>query len=952
MPVQVGSAYGKIDIDASGIRTSLQSASDSFEKVEKTAQAAMNGISSSLGAAQKAANNMAAGLTQMKASFTAATPASVIQEYNLAKSRLEDFRAAIKNVSAELKSDSLDPSKLKSAFEALNQTFRNVGSSSQALKGLTLPKVEPPNANQWANWSQMLSQGMTTIKDKALDLSNNLGGSMLPGLGRVTSAVAGLSAEFALVAAAAAVFLAAIVVVVAGIKNALDTTLQYSRSVHELGEVFGLSSQSALAYTLIMKRVGMSVEEGSSGLNIFVRNVENARWSADQAAEQTGTAMKDLLSAHTEALKDMAQTLVDQQRDAGENILQAWADFAERRAEVETQLGRQIADINHNLEKQLADMARNRAKQLEDFRKQSEQIETDAKKEAEDVEKDKAKSLKELDEQRLKDQQALTEDYAARINAAGSKEERALLRRELEAKKAQLAKDQAQRKKEIEDAAKERKAEIEQKRKERQEELAERRKESEEEFEYRRRIAREEADERIAAARLAAKEQIAAAEKAAARQEAAIRKALEKQEEMYKRQAEREEKNYARSVTRINEQSKKQEVATPFLKALKTLGISIDEVFGPDGSVKPMDEWFPKIALAFSKLPDGPKKIALAMQLFGENGAEWIPFLEKFAAEYEKTIGRLKAADIDVDPDGAKRYKAAWADFNEEMDLVKIKVGNRVLPYLTSATSGFAKLASGALRGVQGDTKGMADSWGAAAEKILPRISSVVKDLQSKYGPAVGDLAKTTKSKLDEARANWDSWSSGMTSKLTEYAATLRDRGSAMWEEFKSGASTKLDELKNTVLGFWGSYEDGTGLLGWFKGLKDKFYQAGVDIFNGLVAGLEFMKDKVGNALAGPIQALIDLINSLLKIHSPSGVFRDMGRQMMAGMALGLEESAQLPEAKLRRQLEVMINQTQLRGTNAPSTYRFYGPMYITLSGANANMQEFLKALQAMGAGV
>lgn len=59
-------------------------------------------------------------------------------------------------------------------------------------------------------------------------------------------------------------------------------------------------------------------------------------------------------------------------------------------------------------------------------------------------------------------------------------------------------------------------------------------------------------------------------------------------------------------------------------RAFEALGISVRN---SDGSFKSMGELLPDIAEKFSRMPDGPVKTALAMQLLGRAGADLIPLL-------------------------------------------------------------------------------------------------------------------------------------------------------------------------------------------------------------------------------------------------------------------------------------------------------------------------------------
>jgi hypothetical protein len=72
--------------------------------------------------------------------------------------------------------------------------------------------------------------------------------------------------------------------------------------------------------------------------------------------------------------------------------------------------------------------------------------------------------------------------------------------------------------------------------------------------------------------------------------------------------------------------------------------------------------------------------------------------------------------------------------------------------------------------------------------------------------------------------------------------------------------------------------------------MAQQFYGAGVAAAQGMVDALQDKKkglQKVAEGLAG---ALVDAIKKKLGIKSPSRVFRELGRQSVDGLALGLDE--------------------------------------------------------------
>ena len=77
--------------------------------------------------------------------------------------------------------------------------------------------------------------------------------------------------------------------------------------------------------------------------------------------------------------------------------------------------------------------------------------------------------------------------------------------------------------------------------------------------------------------------------------------------------------------------------------------------------------------------------------------------------------------------------------------------------------------------------------------------------------------------------------------------------------------------------------------------LYQKMFNAGKNIVAGLKAGIQSQWAALVAWLKTQIAALVAMITNALRIHSPSGVFAEIGAQMMAGMAQGIKGGMNMP---------------------------------------------------------
>ena len=102
--------------------------------------------------------------------------------------------------------------------------------------------------------------------------------------------------------------------------------------------------------------------------------------------------------------------------------------------------------------------------------------------------------------------------------------------------------------------------------------------------------------------------------------------------------------------------------------AFKQLGIDIKNT---DGSLKSSEQVFNEIADAFSKMEDGPRKAALAMQLFGAAGVAMIPILNQGSSAVEKLKKEIRELGI-LGPEAFDAAGEQAGAFGDNIDKLKV----------------------------------------------------------------------------------------------------------------------------------------------------------------------------------------------------------------------------------------------------------------------------------------
>lgn len=151
------------------------------------------------------------------------------------------------------------------------------------------------------------------------------------------------------------------------------------------------------------------------------------------------------------------------------------------------------------------------------------------------------------------------------------------------------------------------------------------------------------------------------------------------------------------------------------------------------GHLKPLDELLPKIADKFKNMQNGPEKTALALKLFGRNGAALLPFLNKGAeglAAFAEEADKLGITMSGKDVDAYRQYVAAQRSFKAAIEGVKISLGRELFPVFAQWTQALAD--NGPM--VAGYARELGQKIGPAAQ----RAATAIKDLAQGFKDGTG----------------------------------------------------------------------------------------------------------------------------------------------------------------------------------------------------------------------
>ena len=264
-----------------------------------------------------------------------------------------------------------------------------------------------------------------------------------------------------------------------------------------------------------------------------------------------------------------------------------------------------------------------------------------------------------------------------------------------------------------------------------------------------------------------------------------------------------------------------------------------------------------------------------------------------------------------------------------------------------------------AIKFIDGVAKGLNENSDRLGQAISNLIQAVVKAAVSLAGSAVGGLAqaggkliggliKGIKGKVGQAGSAVKEVLTRCKNALVGAATALVDKGRQLITGFIKGIKDKLSAVasaakealnrcKNALSGAATALVDkGRQLItGLIKGIKDKIsavgsairsvinaaksaasnaanalVSAGKNLINGLASGIKSGITAAKNAISSGIRGVVNKAKEILKIHSPSRVFMEIGRYTVLGLAKGLTKYASVANKPAEGLAQSVINST------------------------------------------
>jgi hypothetical protein len=343
--------------------------------------------------------------------------------------------------------------------------------------------------------------------------------------------------------------------------------------------------------------------------------------------------------------------------------------------------------------------------------------------------------------------------------------------------------------------------------------------------------------------------------------------------------------------------------------ALANVGIAVRDA---TGQMRPTQEVLADVADLLAKMPDGADKTALAVRLLGKSGAEMIPLLNGGGQALRDMAAEADALGLTISEntvEAAERFNDNLRRLWGTLQGLSIEIAATLAPTLKSLSDKAVEFSKW-FRDLSPVTK----EWMAnlalvtvAAGPALIALGALVKSLGMIRAVLAGITAMMAANPIVLGAmaiagaayliyANWgpikqffiDIWDGVKAAADATYQAiedatlATRDWVLAKWDGLKAEFALRLDQVRVAFIELWEKIKATTA-----QWVTD-FLNVGMQIVEGLKAGIEAGWDQLVTWFTAKATAMIDSILEVFGIHSPSRVFHDIGENVTAGLANGL----------------------------------------------------------------
>jgi len=194
--------------------------------------------------------------------------------------------------------------------------------------------------------------------------------------------------------------------------------------------------------------------------------------------------------------------------------------------------------------------------------------------------------------------------------------------------------------------------------------------------------------------------------------------------------------------------------------------------------------------------------------------------------------------------------------------------------------------------------------WGAIDSFLTKTLGNIWTNTKNKFTDMKNEVQTKVTEAKDQVVEKFTSIKNNIVNKLTEAKNNLTTK----FTEMVSTASNKANEILSAIITVFSGIlstiveylTNAVILVGQFIGqmpgkvieFTSQMMSAGMGLVQGLISGIKNMGKQAIDAITGVVDGVVNKAKSLLKINSPSLLFKQFGGWLSEGLAIGIDDES------------------------------------------------------------
>lgn len=281
-----------------------------------------------------------------------------------------------------------------------------------------------------------------------------------------------------------------------------------------------------------------------------------------------------------------------------------------------------------------------------------------------------------------------------------------------------------------------------------------------------------------------------------------------------------------------------------------------------------------------------------------QNSLELLKDIWSFIKDTFKNAIDLIKALVKGDFEGMKKIMKNQMDNAKKIlskiwTTIKENTIDRILEMLSAVKKRFTEIKDNIKEKITQAKDALVQKFTEMVTNAINKAKEIVTNVKNKFT----EVKNAVTNKLTEAKTalvnKFTEMVTNATNKAADIVTSVRDK----FVEVKNAIRDKLTEAVTTV------GEKVGEMPGKAKEKAEDMVSAGKDLISGMITGIKGMAEDAIEAISGVVGGVVDKAKSLLKIKSPSRVFKEIGEHTVQGLVDGIgnneDEGASVTERLL-----------------------------------------------------